>query len=280
MSNKKWHTHPVIATGIAINVFVLVLALIWVDDSAKLWRLLIEDGIVEWMQFLCFAVTSGLLAFVFMDRLKSRAPRTGAARLELLVLGGLSALVALAALEEISWFQRVLDVKSPDFFAANNRQAETNIHNLALGDGNLHKDVLLKIIFITGMAHNLILPIVARFKPGVQRWIESVGVYLPPLSASIPYLVLVALSHLLVDHPRKGELGELFGAVHYMATVFAAYFVGVGYGRAPLFQNAPDARRLSQLFALLMAFLLLVGFLLSAGAGAGAAAAAGFGVPD
>ncbi len=265
VNNNSWLRHPAIAVSIAVNVFILALAVAWSGpDPAKLWRLLGEDGIVEWMQFLCFSVIAGLLGFVFVERCKSANKST----LELLALGGLTALVALAAVEEISWFQRVLDVKSPEFFVENNRQAETNLHNLAMGSGSLHKNVLLKLIFIAGITHNLILPLVARGKPGVRRWVERMGLYLPPLSASVVYLVLVALSHLLIEHPRKGELGEMFGAVHYLATVFGAYFVGVAYERSALFENRDEARRLSVLFALLMAFLLLVGWLLSAGAGA------------
>ena len=264
MANKKWFLHPAIATGIIINVFVLLLAVAWSGEPAKLNRLLVEDGIVEWMQFLCFSAIAGLLAFAFSEKLK----RSDRGVLELLAMGGLSLLCALAALEEISWFPRILDVQSSEFFLQNNRQGETNLHNLAVGEGSLHKNVLLKLIFIAGITHNLILPIVARFKPGVQRWVESLGLYLPPLSASVPYLVLVALSHALIDHPRKGELGEMFGAVHYMATVFGAYFAGVAYSRPTLFENAADIRRLSKLFALWMLFLLLTGWLLSAGAGA------------
>lgn len=264
MVNRNWFTHPAIATGIAVNVFVLGLAIAWSGpDPKQLWRLLGEDGIVEWMQFLCFTVIAGLLAFVTLER-----SRQGSARLEILALGGLTALVALAAIEEISWFQRVLGVQSPEFFVQNNRQAETNLHNLAVGSGSLHKNVLLKLIFIAGITHNLILPLLARTRPGIQAFVERFGLYLPPLAASIPYLVLVALSHLLIEHPRKGELGEMFGAVHYLATVFGAYFVGVAYKRPPLFENARDGRRLSVLFAMALSFLLLVSWLLSAGVGA------------
>jgi hypothetical protein len=268
VANKKWYRHPAIATGILINLFVLLLALAWSGDPARLDRLLVEDGIVEWMQFLCFSALAGLLGFAFFERLSARQRHGESGVLPLLTLSGLSLLCALAALEEISWFQRILDVQSSEFFLQNNRQGETNLHNLAVGDGSLHKNVLLKLIFITGIIHNLILPLVARSRPGVQDWVEKMGLYLPPLSASLPYLVLVALSHLLIEHPRKGELGETFGAVHYMATVFGAYYAGVAYRRAPLFENPSDLARLSKLFALWMLFLLMTGWLLSAGADA------------
>ena len=264
MVNRKWHTHPVILMAIAINVFVLGLALAWSGNDWALGRLLVEDGIVEWMQFLCFTATAAMLGFVFVER----RGQPGTSAFELLVLAGLTGLVALAALEEISWFQRVLNITSPEFFVQNNRQAETNLHNMAMGNGSLHKNVLLKLIVIAGLTHNLILPFLARKRPGLQRWVEQMGLYLPPLGASVVYVTLVALSHLLVDHPRKGELGELFGAMHYMATVFYAYFVGGNYGKPAMFEDAVANRRISVLFAMAMLFLLLCGWMLSAGVGA------------
>lgn len=264
MANSKWQSNPVILMAIAINVFLLGLALAWSGNAHALGRLLVEDGIVEWMQFLAFTVTAAMLGFIFVERLG----QPGTTKFELLVLAGLSGLVALAALEEISWFQRVLNITSSEFFLQNNRQAETNLHNLAVGDGSLHKNVLLKLIVIAGLTHNLILPFLARKRPGLQRWVEKIGLYLPPLGASVVYVTLVALSHLLIEHPRKGELGETFGAVYYLATVFYAYFLGLGYGKPAMFEDAVAKRRVGVLYAMSMLFLLLVAWLLSAGVGA------------
>lgn len=260
MATSKWYVHPVIATAIGINAAVLALAVAWSGDPAPLGRLLIEDGLVEWMQFLSFAVIAVLLAFVAVQRVR----RTGRIGLDVIGMAGLSLLVALAAGEEISWFQRVLGVDSPDFFRQHNRQSETNLHNLALGGASLHKMVLLKLIFIAGITHNLVLPLLARSRPGIRRWVESLGMYLPPLPAALAYLLLVLLSHLLIVHPRQGELGEMFGAVHYLATVFTAYMVGVGYDSPKVIENEADGRRLSTLFALAMGFLIFVSWLLAA----------------
>ncbi|MTV36558.1 hypothetical protein [Duganella radicis] len=266
MASTKWYVHPVIATGVVINVFILGLAIAWHNDSAALWRLLVEDGIVEWMQFLCFALLAGLLGFLTVEQWQ-REPKVN---LQLLAFAGLTALVGLAALEEVSWFQRVLHIVPPEFFAQNNRQGETNLHNLALGKSSLHKAVLLKVIAIVGLTHNVILPLLARKRPAVRTFVEKFGLYLPPVSASLIYIVLVALSHVLVDHPRKGELGELFGAMHYLVTVVAAYFFGVNYGKKPVFGESRDSRNLSTLFCMILVFILLCGWMLSAGAGAGA----------
>jgi hypothetical protein len=251
-------------TGIAINIFVLLLTVSAKGSSEQLNRVLTEDGIVEWMQFLTFAMTAGLLIFAGVERWKR-------GKFDLAVLGmlGLGAVVAAAAMEEISWFQRILNVQSSEFFMQNNRQGETNLHNLAIGSsGSIHKTIMLKLILLAGLTHNVLLPLLARSRPAVRNFVEKFGVYLPPLPAALIYLALVILSHLLIDHPRKGELGEMFGAVHYLATVFAAYFLGFGYGQPAVFQQATESRLVDKLFSCLMVFLLLTAWLLSAGAGA------------
>ncbi|TWI63601.1 hypothetical protein IP91_03572 [Pseudoduganella lurida] len=263
---NKWYGHPVFVVAALINVFVMGLAIVWSGDQAALWRLLVEDGIVEWMQFLCFAVTSGLLAFAAVEHWQ----RVRRIDLVLLALAGMSLVVALAALEEISWFQRILHIATPDYFVQNNRQGETNLHNLAIGkSGSIHKTILVKLIVLVGLTHNIVLPLLARTRPAIRTFVEKFGLYLPPLWPSVLYVALVILSNVAVDHPRKGELSETFGAMHYLTSVFAAYFLGVNYGRPPIFENLTDRRRVATLFGMLLVFLLLTGWLLSAGAGAG-----------
>ena len=158
----------------------------------------------------------------------------------------------------------MLNVETPEFFRQHNRQIETNLHNLFIGEINLHKEVIIRVIFITGITHNLILPVLAIYRPAVRQKVESLGVYLPPLAAAISYLVLLALSQVLLDHPRRGELGETFGAIHYLSTSFAAYFAGVRYQR-PLFTLREDRTRVSWMFAWFMVFLVFVAWLLAAG---------------
>jgi hypothetical protein len=266
MAEQKWYVHPVIAVGVFLNLFVMGLALAFAHDHDAMWRLLVEDGIVEWMQFLCFVLLSGLLAFLAVEQWQ-REPKVN---LQLAAFVFLSALVGLAALEEVSWFQRVLHIIPPEFFLQNNRQGETNLHNLALGKSSLHKAVLLKIIVIVGLTHTIFLPLLARKRPAIRTFVEKFGLYLPPVSASLIYVGLVILSNVVVDHPRKGELGEVFGAVHYLTTVVAAYFFGVGYDKKPVFAPSRDARNIATLFCMVLFFMLLIGWMLSAGAGAGA----------
>lgn len=249
--------HPVVLAGVCLNLAVVALCL--AVNAPLLDRSTVEDGPLEWLQFLVFTVLAGLLAFIAVER-GLRERRLGLASL---VIAGLAALVALAALEEVSWFQRVLGFETSEFFDRHNRQGETNLHNLVVFGVNVHKALLVKLIFLSALTHNLVLPLLARALPRLRATVERFGLYLPPLSAAVAYLLLVVVVEVALDHPRRGEVLEVLGAVHYLSTVFAAYMVGVGYSK-PVFADGPSAARLSLLFVLLLLLLVLVAWLLSA----------------
>lgn len=253
--------HPAILAGVAVNAALFVLSLAIAGSSVAVFtELSREDGFLEWLQFLSFCSLACLLAFVAVERWAEQ----GRLRIDIVVIAALAALVGVAALEEVSWFQRVLRIETLEFFQRHNRQRETNLHNLVVGDVNLHKEVLVKIIFGAGLTHNLALPLLSRRWPSVRTKVEALGLYLPPLSAACVYLSLLALSELLLGHARRGEVSEALGAVHYLSTSFAAYVAGVGYAR-PMFVHRPSATRLSVMFALFLVFLLLVAWLLAVG---------------
>ncbi|MFT4101498.1 MAG: hypothetical protein QM674_10760 [Burkholderiaceae bacterium] len=262
LSPRRPLLHPAILAGILVNVGVLIAALIAFKTGSPLASKFVdEDALVEWLQFLCFTALSVLLFFIAWERLQ----REGRITWPVIALVGLGLVVALAAVEEVSWFQRVIGLESPEFFRQHNKQNETNLHNLAMGDASVHKRVLVKLIFAVGITHNLILPLLARRWPAVRRLIESLGGYLPPLSAAIVYLVLVAISQTAIDHPRRGELAEAFGAVHYLSTVFAAYVAGLGYGGPAVFDNPADRHRVSVLYGWALVFLVFMAWLLGQG---------------
>lgn len=107
-------------------------------------RLTREDGPYESIgagAFLLAAVAFG--AVYWRTR---RGPQAGAYWTRRFVAGhpgvlALAAVMLLACLEEISWGQRILHVKTPDAIARVNRQHETNLHNLEFfhGHGQDHK---------------------------------------------------------------------------------------------------------------------------------------------
>lgn len=249
---------PAILAGILFNVAVLVLGLVLLRSSVDAFtRFTREDAFVEWMQFLIFMALAALLAFAAWDKWDRQAR----ALLPVLGLGAFSAVVLFAALEEVSYFQRVLGIASPDFFVRHNRQAETNLHNLAIGGVSVHKHLMVKMIFVAGITHNLILPALAIRRPGVRAWVERMGFYLPPLTVSLVTAVLITIAQLALKHPRSGEVTELLGATHYFVTAGAAYLFGLHYADA-VFKDALTRRRVAVLFVAFLGLLVLVAWLL------------------
>ena len=87
-----------------------------------------EDYIVEWASAL-FAFIAGLLVLIAAVR-QYKAASDNQNRVATIILLGLSGLLILLGLEEVSWFQRVFDLPTPSLFDSN-RQKEINLHNFA-----------------------------------------------------------------------------------------------------------------------------------------------------
>lgn len=252
---------PALLAGIAFNAGLLVLAiLLLLAGNDHFTRFTREDAFVEWMQFLVFTALGMLLLFAAYDRCHRPPPRL----LPLLGLGGFAASVLFAAGEEVSWFQRVLNMDTPEFFLKHNRQGEANIHNLMIGDVSVHKDIMVKLTFVAGMTHNLILPALALKRPAIRARVEAWGLYLPPLPVAIVTILLIVIVQVVLKHPRAGEVTELVAAVHYLVTAGAAYLIGVNYNE-PVFRDATARARVSVLIVLCLGFLVLVAWLLAAG---------------
>lgn len=83
-----------------------------------------EDGIIEWLSFLI--LISGSVAFILIA--KGCQSNFHSLKLLCLILILASLLCFVMAMEEISWFQRVIGMRTPELFH-NNIQNETNIHN-------------------------------------------------------------------------------------------------------------------------------------------------------
>jgi peptidoglycan/LPS O-acetylase OafA/YrhL len=90
-----------------------------------------EDGPIEYAGFACFLGAS-VLAFVAASRLRpTHRPALAAV--------ALGAVLFVAAGEEISWGQRLLETETPAVLVDGNRQDELNLHNV---DGLQQKAII------------------------------------------------------------------------------------------------------------------------------------------
>lgn len=101
---------------------------LFVADPAAFHALAAEDGAIEWLSALLLFAASALMLGRFRQFWRRPADAPGR-RLHLLAALGLAGLFFLMAMEEISWFQRVIGFETPAGVAEKNWQGEFNLHN-------------------------------------------------------------------------------------------------------------------------------------------------------
>lgn len=127
-----WPQGPAASTIVGFGLApAVVAALLLLVDPDALSSLVREDGLVEWgSAALAFAAGGLYAASAYLHAWRRPGPRSAMTLVALVTAAGAAFLLGL---EEISWFQRVLDVDSPDFMLNHNGQQELNLHNLATG---------------------------------------------------------------------------------------------------------------------------------------------------
>lgn len=251
--------HPVVLVTLIVGLVFVALGGYYNSTSQDLLtRFTKEDGFVEWLQFLVFSSASIFMFFVTYERIKRGESLL---RLENLGIFALGFVFLFGSLEEISWFQRIADIQAGDFFLQNNKQAETNLHNLKVGDVGINKLIFGKILFICLISHNVFAPLLSIKKPKIREWIEHKGFFLPPLALVAVYIFLALVIETVVSHRREKELLELVGALHYLAAIFMTYGLGVGYSK-PIFTNPDEKRRISVVYVIAILFLTYIAWIL------------------
>lgn len=172
-----------------------------------------EDGPVEWLTvagllagcFLCF------YRFAYLLKIKNWWFLTVT-----LVLG---ILLFIAAGEEISWGQRILGIKSSEYFLKNNAQGETNIHNLVVNGVKINKLVFSTILISVLGIYLVVFPLLYKAKTGVKNFIDNSGIPIAKTYQVFGFLVAFSISSLL-KHDRNPELLEAAAAILFFLIIF------------------------------------------------------------
>ncbi|MBT3234875.1 MAG: hypothetical protein HN353_02895 [Bdellovibrionales bacterium] len=163
-----------------------------------------EDGFIEWLTVLALFLGS-LLCLYRASTIKLR--RGGLFLLGLLVLSGI---YFFGAGEEISWGQRILGVKSSQFFMDYNSQGETNLHNLVLSGVKVNRLIFGTLLGICVASYLLFLPLLYRKYQWVNNLIDMGAVPIPRNIHIICYILLFTLIS-FTPSAKKGELLEFGG---------------------------------------------------------------------
>ena len=137
--------------------------------------LVVEDGPVEWISALALFAGGALAAIAL---LRGRAQHW----IERLFVGGIGLALVVIGLEEVSWFQRVLAVPTPEWLDRINGQREINFHNVSTG--------LFENLYYVGSTLALAGGRVLLALPGHTALAARIRSYAP----GIPALSVIALS--------------------------------------------------------------------------------------
>jgi len=166
--------------GLVANLSVLLLfavaALLRGYNESLYYLSVQEDEILEWATFWGFVVAAGIYFFQGWHSLKANR------QLPWFVFG-LSLFCFFVAMEEISWGQRLLGYKAPDYFLEQNYQQEFNFHNVV--DSGARRLVLQLILLGYGVA----LSGVSLWSP-VTRVLSRFRVVAPPPMLIVSFLAM------------------------------------------------------------------------------------------
>lgn len=175
-----------------------------------------EDGIVEWLTVLGLLLGAVVCFKRFLHFFKSRSWLF----LSVTVLIGL--ILFFGAGEEISWGQRILGIKSPEYFQQNNLQGETNFHNLMLGDFKVNKWIFSIALSVFLGIYILVIPFLYRTKTWMQNLVTYSGIPLPKVIHIIAFVAVFLLTELMPSGKRAEILEAATALLLFLIIRFPA----------------------------------------------------------
>jgi len=181
----------------------------------------IEDGIVEYLTVLFF-FGAGIIFLYAMLAKKSRVRELFKDYRLLLVILGI--LCIYAALEEISFGQRIVGWESPEYFEESSTQEETDTHNIR------GLEFIFAIAAFLLVLYGVVVPFGLRYCPGRFEWfreILKIKIPYPPLQAAlffaigVLFIIMDVVSELMGNQVVGNEYQEFFFG--YAFLLFALY---------------------------------------------------------
>jgi len=176
----------------------------------EFWHYVREDGPAEWLTTLFLFACSFIGVYRAYKFRKLKKP------LWMLTWGAMAFLFFFAAGEEISWGQRIFGIESSEFFLENNKQAETNLHNLIVGGQNINILIFSRLMFVVLIIYFVFSRLLVLKVPAIRRLINRFRVPLPKKQ----HLILMGVSTvmvLLISLKKESELHELsFAMVFFL----------------------------------------------------------------
>ena len=225
-----------IITNLSILLLFVVAALLNEYSESLYYLSVQEDELLEWATFWGFMVAAAIYFSSAYRQFKAEQFKFGL-QMPWFVFG-LGLFCLLVAMEEISWGQRILGYRAPDYFLEQNFQQELNLHNII--DSSFRK-LVMKIILL---GYGVVLSAACLWKP-VGNILARFGIVAPSPVLIVSFLAMY-LMYTWYPWSHTGEWVEL-------AMAF-------GFAYAALFQRAFESsviRNLLIVFAVTWALAAL-----------------------
>ncbi|MEM9912026.1 MAG: hypothetical protein AAF922_14700 [Pseudomonadota bacterium] len=188
--------------GTIFAVLIITVGVYLYDKEFFALTYAVEDGIVEYATAVFLFVCALVLARHATSLLGSKRGLAAACTLLYALL------FFFAAGEEVSWGQRIFGWQSSEFFLERNYQAETNIHNLIVGEKQLTKTLFGPILTTVMLLYLVVLP---TLYPRIDRLQSLCHRFAIPVPGIRHGVLAVAASVLvsIITADRKWEVYEL-----------------------------------------------------------------------
>ena len=195
-----------------IPLLLVVFAVIYKIDWRVYLQLLLEDSVVEWLTFV-FLFLSGLLSLFIAIQIRKRTHRYH------WFFIAFSLFCILAALEEISWGQRIFGMESPEFFLRNSDVGEINVHNV------IKTWYRVKVKYVAGWSlflYGTCLPMLA-LNHRIRSLFERIRLVVPPPVLAFSFFIAALI--IMFDRPtgEEEEIGELFFSLCFFLFMIMEY---------------------------------------------------------
>ncbi len=167
---RAWGLTPSQALMIAIFPVIATLGFAATVPFPGLFHWMIdEDSLLETIQVVLISATSGILAWVSAQLIRT-GRRAMAALYVLLALG-----TFFVAGEEISWGQRIFGWRTPEALEVINAQQEISVHNIH----GFHQLFIYAVML--GGLYGTVAPLVGLALSPARRWSVTGSLVIPPL---------------------------------------------------------------------------------------------------
>ena len=223
----------VIYTLVFLWVILSLLAFSFMDEKSVL-RLTMEDGVVESAGAVFFLLASIVFMISFLRSRPGNDFFMWKTKRNLFFLV-LSLLFFVACGEEISWGQRMLSIRAPEYFQSHNIQKEINIHNLQpfhrLDDKGEEKGFVSLLLNIDRLfsafwfSYVVLIPLGEKCSRKVSGCLRKINVPVPPLEIGFLFVVNFAMEKFM-EHWYKADFSQPLTEIK--ETNFALLFLLLG----------------------------------------------------